>query len=122
MDSLMALHFDIQAHLNSPKLRIDTWNTLAEIANEIQYQTTLQDRRAFENKVKYCLDILKPIEYYHAFPGISLCQKIERLFLEDEFFKFKELVLLIVQAIRLNNCNYKVLLQILHSDEFNQED
>lgn len=112
----------IQSHLNAPKLRIDTWNRLAEIANEMHYTTNIEQCQSFEHEVKYCLEILKPIECYHAFPGNKLCQKVELLFYQNDFQKFYELVTLIVQALRSTVCNYKELLKILEAEGFNQQD
>lgn len=113
---------NIQSHLNAPKLRIDTWNILAGIANEVHYISNPKKAKAFENDINHCLEILKPIERYHAFPGINLCQKIEMLFYRNEFQKFHELISLIIEALHSNTANYKELLRILKADEINYDE
>lgn len=115
-------HVDIHSHLNAPKLRIDTWNTLAALGNEVHYANDVDKIKSFEKDIKQCLDILKPIECYHAFPGIDLCNKIEMLYYKNEFEKFHEIISLILQALRSNTCNYKALLNILRSEDINHEE
>lgn len=113
---------DIHTHLNAPMLRIDLWNTLAEVANSIYYTHNSMEITKLEKEIQDCLDLLKIIEHYHAFPGIILCNRLENLLFKNEFGKFHELISLIVQALRSPTANYKNILKILQSEEINREE
>lgn len=115
-------HIDINTHLNAPWLRIDTWNALAALVNKLHWINDVEKSKAFEEEFEYFLKILKPIEKYHAFPGITLCAKIENHFFKNEFDKLHELVTLVVQALSSRSCNYKEVLRILQSERINLDD
>lgn len=113
----------IRTHLNAPEIRLDTWSDLAALANNIHYVLMDKEKcRSYEEEIKSFLSILKPIEYYHAFPGVELCDKVERLFFKGEYEKFCKLVSLILLALHAPNSNYKNIKQILKKDEINTDD
>lgn len=113
----------IDLHLNAPRLRIDTWNSLAALTHEIQYLKPHEERcKVLLQDLNKCLDILFPIESYYAFPGTALCNKIRFFIDRGEFKNLNELISYIVLAMRSNTCNYKALLKALQSDEFNHGD
>lgn len=107
---------------NAPRVRIDTWNMLAGIANRIHHSLDNKEQcKEVSEEVLNHLTILKSFEKYHAFPGLAICDKILNLFQKEEFEKFCTLVDLTVQALRANNCNYKQIGDILRAPEIDQE-
>lgn len=113
----------LRSHLNAPKLRVDTWSNLSEIANDLHYEEKNPKKvRELAKKFRNCLDILMPIEVYFAFPGVELCNKVEMLFIKNAFDELHTFVSLIVLALRSNISNCSNLLKILHSDNVDQEE
>lgn len=114
---------NIQSFLNAPKLRIDTWNSLAVLAKEYTYSKNEHPNFAkIENEIKHCLDILEFIENYHAFPGKDLFKKIRSHFNKNQSERFNELISLIVYSLKSNSCNFKTLLNILQSEDINHDE
>jgi arginine decarboxylase len=113
---------DIKSHLNAPKLRIDTWNKIATLAENLKCNLDKDAIAQKKEEMINCLENLIPIENYYAFPGIKLCKKIERLLYEDKFEKFYELVLLIIESLSSHTCNFKAMLNILNAEEIDHKE
>jgi arginine decarboxylase len=110
-------------HMNAPKLRVDTWHSLAIFVNKlacgIEEATTAKD---IAEKCQSALDLLMPIEYYHAFPGVELCHMIRSLLNKNDYSTAYKLISIIILALRTATCDYKATLRLLRQDKIHEDE